>query len=330
MSELHLRGFDQDKVDSALRCLVHVYAVQNSASPGVGGIIAEDIVNTYALDVVQAATELFLEKSMVQGREVFSVKWGCDEAAKVMEQELWDHSAQRWEEFVAQLDDRYLGFFMPNEDGGARIVENWKLSKDLKWFSVAVPNHGWNVLRTIEDLTEVAWQLDLAFGFRPFGQDGVQGKRVLLHERAYESLKGRRATPPEDLRKSIRLWKFFSEYDVQATDFVALMKDCDLTLEDILAQVAKFFAMDLTSQYREGQYPPYFVNEKKKKEFQAAVRDLLTPMDQWLSRREVTQESAPALTADVVEASPDQDAGGAPSFRDAGTRLIAVLAHPRS
>ncbi len=304
-TELHLRGFDQQKVDSALRCLVHVYAVQNSEQTESGGILAEDLVSTYSLEVVQAASELFLEKSMLQGREVFRVRWGCEDSARTMEERLWENSSGRWETFVSELDDRYLGFFLPEADEGARVVSNWKLGNDLKWFSVEMPQHGWKVLDMMEDLTEVAWKLDLAFGFRPFGADGVGGQRALLHAKAYEVLKNRKQAPPEELRRLIRLWKFFSEYDVEATDFVALMKDCGLTLEEIIEQVKRFFALGLTSQYRDGQYPPYFIDEKKKKEFQAAVRGLLQPMDVWLSRREVVPE-APAQRAPVTVEEPAQ------------------------
>jgi DNA-binding transcriptional MerR regulator len=284
MSELHLRGFDQGKVDSALRCLVHVYAVQDSASTETGGILAEDIVSTYPLDVVQAATQIFLDTSMTRGREVFRVKWGCESAALTMEERLWDHASQRWEEFVGQLDGRYLGFFLPGDDDTGRVTSNWKLNNELKWFSVQVPRQGWKILAMMDDVTEVAWKLDLAFGFRPFEAEGIQAERVLLHKRAYELLKSKTVAPAAGLVRSIRLWRFFSEYDVHATDFVALMRESGLTLEEVKDQVEKFFAMGLTSTYREGQYPPYFINDKRKKEFQQAVTDLLTPMDEWLSR----------------------------------------------
>ena len=67
------------------------------------------------------------------------------------------------------------------------------------------------------------------------------------------------------------------------------MRECGLTLDDIQGQIAKFFASDLTSQYREGQYPPYFINAKKKKEFQEAVKDLLRPMDKWLTGKKAIE-----------------------------------------
>jgi len=288
VSELHLRGFNQDKVDSALRCLVHVYAVQDCTTHETGGILAEDILNTYDLDVVQVGTQLFLEKSMAQGREVFRVRWGCEAAAETMQDQLWDHSSLRWGEFVTQLDERYLGLFISTAEGG-RVTNTWKLGKELRWFSVEVPLQGWKILGMIDDISEVAWKLDLAFGFRSFGAEGIQAPRVLLHEKAYEVLRAKRVEPPADLMRSIRLWRFFSEYDVHATDFVALMKECNLTLEEIVEQVGKFFSNGLTSQYRDGQYPPYFINDKKKKEFQQAVRDLLRPMDTWLLRKEMVQ-----------------------------------------
>lgn len=292
VTELHLRGFDQDKIDAALRCLVHVYAVQGSAS-GEGGILAEDILNSYDLEVVQVATELFLEKSMVEGKEVLRVRWGCEESAKTMERELWNHASHRWEEFVSQLDGRYLGFFLPGPGEGGRVVTDWKLNRELKWYSVEVPRQGWKILGMMDDVTEVAWKLDLAFGYRPFGPEGVQGLRVLLHERAYELLASKSEPLPPDLIRSIRLWRFFSEYDVSSTDFVSLMKECELALEEVVEQVRAFFELGLTSQYRDGQYPPFFVNDKKRKEFQAAVQDLLHPVDSWLSRVEGVQAPAP-------------------------------------
>ena len=285
VTELHLRGFDVDKVDSALRCLVHVYAVQDYASADAGGILAEDILNTYELGVVQAATELFLDRSRAQGRDVFRVRWGCEVAAETMEDQLWSHASQRWEEFVSQLDGRYLGLFVPSTSGG-RVVNDWKLGKELRWFSVEVPRQGWKILGIMDDISEVAWKLDLAFGYRQFDAEGAKAPRILLHAKAHELLKERIVEPPPELMKSIRLWRFFSEYDVHATDFVALMRECDLTLDEIVVQVDKFYSKNLTSPYRDGQYPPYFINDKKTKEFQQAVRELLIPMDAWLLRKE--------------------------------------------
>jgi hypothetical protein len=312
MSELHLRGLNQDMVDSALRCLVHVYAVQDSASPEKEGVLAEDVISTYPIEVVQAASQLFLETRMTQGREAFRVRWGCEAAAETMEEELWAHASQRWEEFAAQVDGRYLGFFLPKTDESGRVTTNWKLNKELKWFSTEVPRQGWKILAIMDDVTEVAWKLDLAFGFRPFGTEGIQAPRVLLHSKAYELLKARMMLPPDELIRSIRLWRFFSEYDVHATDFVALMKGCGLTLDEVLEQVKKFFAMSLTSEYRDGQYPPYFINDKKKKEFRLAVSDLLQPMDVWLSRTELAKQTPYPVVLNTPEGSPltskrDQD-----------------------
>ena len=287
VTELHIRGFDQNKVDSALRCLVHVYAVQGSASSDTGGILAEDILDKYELDVVQAATQLFLEKTMSEGKEVFRVRWGCESAAEEIEEQLWAHASSRWAEFVARIDERYLGFLLPQSDGEGGVISDWKLRKELRWFSAEVPSQGWKILGIADDISEVAWKLDLAFGFRSFEAEGVQAPRVLLHNRAFEVLKAKRVAPPDELLKSIRLWRFFSEYDVHSTDFVALMRECGLLLEEVVGQVNKFYSNNLTTQYREGQYPPYFINEKKRKEFQQAVRDLLQPMNTWLVRREI-------------------------------------------
>jgi hypothetical protein len=128
-------------------------------------------------------------------------------------------------------------------------------------------------------------------------------ERVLLHEKAYELLRSRIESPPQELIRSIRLWRFFSEYDVHATDSVALMKESGLTLDEVLEQVNKFFDMNLTSQYREAQYPPYFVNDKKRKEFQQAVRDLLRPMDEWLSNGSPRADTLQVIPAEHVQPS---------------------------
>ena len=312
MSELHLRGLDQDRVDSALRCLVHVYSVQDTASPETGGILAQDILDNYELNVVQAAIQLFLEKAMSQGREVFRVRWGCETAAETMQEQLWDHVAHRWEEFVAQLNDRYLGFILLGKEEERRVVNNWKLGKELKWFSVEVPSQGWTILGMIDDISEVAWKLDLAFGYRSYGPEGIQAPRVLLHKKAYEILRAKGVAPPGDLLKRVRLWRFFSEYDVNSTDFVALMRECDLKLEEVVDQVNEFFSTSLTSQYREGQYPPYFINDKKRKEYEKAVKELLQPMNTWLLRG----ESVPAARQSAPQAA-GRPAGDAdtPHFR---------------
>jgi DNA-binding transcriptional ArsR family regulator len=304
VTELQFRGLDQAKSDSALRLLVHVHSTQDSTAPETGGILVEDIINSYPLDVVQASAELFLERLVSHGMDAYRLKWGYEEAAKLMERQLWDNAETRWGEFVQLLDGRYLGFFLPvGEDD--RIISNWKLRKDLKWFSVEVPKHGWNVLRLIDDIIEVAWKLDLAFGFRPFGLTGAEGERVLLHPKAYESLKALSQAPPEALLQGIRVWKFFSEYDIEGSDIVELMNECGVTLDEVVAQVDKFFEKGLTSKYRDGQYPPYFINDKMKKEFRIEVRTLLHPMEAWLSRSEVTGAPEPhkAVPANLPRSS---------------------------
>lgn len=300
VTELQFRGLDQAQTDSALRCLVHVHATQDSTASETGGVLVEDIINTYPLEVVQAATQLFLERLASHGMDVYRVKWGWEEAAKLMERQIWENAEARWGEFVHQLDGRYLGFFMPLfvED---RVISNWKLRDDLKWFSVEVPRHGWNVLRLIDDIVEVAWKLDLAFGFRAFGPKGPEGERVLLHPKVYESLKGLCEVPPEALLRGIRVWRFFSEYDIEASDIVELMKECGVSLEEVVAQVDKFFEKGLTSKYRDGQYPPYFINDKMKKEFKIEVRTLLHPMEAWLSRSDELEapEAQTAIPANL-------------------------------
>jgi hypothetical protein len=300
MTELQLRGFGQEKVDAALRCLVHVHAVQDFTSGEKGGVLVEDIVNTYPVEVVQAASELFLEKTKSDAQLVYRVRWGYDDAASKMEQQLWDNSSPRWEEFVSNVNERYLGYLLPKEQDSERVLTDWKLRKDLKWFSTAIPRHGWNILRQMDDIAAIAWKLDLAFGFRPYGKQGVRGARVLLHEKAFEALRNRAATPPEGFQKAVGLWKFFSEYDAEATDFVALMRECDLSLEDVAAQVDIFFEKNLTTRYRSAQYPPYFVNQKVKKEFLLEVRLLLAPLDAWLSgtNMAMAEASQPASQAE--------------------------------
>lgn len=287
ITELQFRGLDQSKVDSALKCFVHIYAVQDVTAPEAGGVLVQDVVSTYPLDVVQAASELFLEKVMTLGAEAYRIKWGYEDAARMMEKQLWDNASLRWEEFMAGLDDRYLGFVLPASYEKARVIEGWKTRKDLKWFSVELPAHGWNVLRMVDDIVAVAWKLDLAFGFRPFGPNGAEGQRVLVHKKAFQRLKDKGVVPPEELRVGINLWKFFSEYRPEESDFVSLMKDCGLTLEEVKRQISAFALKGLTSEFREGQYPPFLVNDKAKKEYQQAVGMLLAPMDLWLSRRDV-------------------------------------------
>jgi hypothetical protein len=318
VTELQLRGFSQDKVDTAFRCLVHVHSVQDFASEEKGGILVEDVLDNYPIEVVQAASELFLEKGKSGEHQVFRVRWGCEDAARTMEGQLWDYSSARWNEFVSGLNDRYLGFFLPSSDA-ARVINNWKLRKDLKWFSIAMPRHGWNILRLIDDVAAVAWRLDLAFGFRPYGATGVQGERTLLHEKAYAALQQKAVSPPEELRAAIRLWKFFTEYNVQSTNFEALMKECGLTLDEVAGQVDRFFEKNLTSRYREGQYPPYFVNDKRKKEFQFEVRRLLAPMDAWLARTELASGEPPEDQADANKVAAQKSGGPV-------TRLAQLLA----
>ena len=307
-TELQIRGFSQEMIDTAFRCLVHVYAVQDFASEK-GGILVDDVLNTYPMEVVQAASELFLEKEGVGEQQVYRVRWGCEDAALTMEGQLWDYTSQRWNEYVSSLNERYLGFFLPPVNEVGRVVTTWKLRKDLKWFSTAIPRHGWNVLRLIDDLTAIAWKLDLAFGFRPYGAEGVKGERVLLHEQAFEALRQRAVIPPDEYTKGIRLWRFFSEYDANATDFVTLMTESDVTIEDVVGQVDKFFEKNLTSRYREGQYPPYFVNDKKKKEYNEEVRGLLAPMDAWLAGTEVTPGELNQVSAQS-ESGETRSAGG--------------------
>jgi hypothetical protein len=99
ITELQIRGLDQQRIDSTLRCLVHVFAVQDYTCKEVGGVLVEDVLNTYPLEVSQAASDLFLERLISNGREVFRVKWGYDVAARWLEKQLWENGADRWLEF---------------------------------------------------------------------------------------------------------------------------------------------------------------------------------------------------------------------------------------
>jgi hypothetical protein len=285
ITELQIRGFDQAKVDSALKCLVHVHAVQDFTNDETGGVLVKDILSSYPFEVTNAALELYFERSTVYGQDVFRVKWGYDVAARRLERQLWQNSSARWQEFVDGLDERYLGFVLPMTYEHARIIESWKTRKDLKWFGVELEGAGWNVLKLIDDIVDVGWALDLAFGYRSFCPGGIEGNRTLLHKKAYESLKKRAVVPSDSIITGIKLWKFFSRFEPAETDVVALMKECGVTLEEVERQVKAFYEKGLTSPYRDSQYPPYLVVDKMKKQYQEEVRGLLSPMEAFLSRQ---------------------------------------------
>jgi hypothetical protein len=301
ITELQIRGFDQQKIDSALRCLVHVHAVQDFTNDDTGGVLVKDILSSYPFEVTHAASELYFDRTTVSGQDIFRVRWGYDAAARFLEKQLWQNAATRWEEFVDALDERYLGFVLPMTYENARIVEFWKTRKDLKWFGVELQGVGWNLLRLIDDIVAIGWALDLAFGYRSFGPGGIGGSRTVLHKKAYESLKTRAAIPPYSIIAGIKLWKFFSEFEPAETDVVKLMKECDVTLEEVQQQVKTFYEQGLTTPYRDAQYPPYLVVDKMKKQYKEAVRGLLGPMESWLARK----ESAPEIPA-VERAQPEQ------------------------
>jgi len=302
ITELQIRGFDETKIDSALRCLVHVHAAEDFTNDDAGGVLAKDILNSYPFEVTCAASELYFERMTVYGQDVFRVKWGYDVAAKSLERQLWQNASARWEEFVAGLDERYLGFVLPMTYEHARVIEFWKTRKDLKWFGVELEVFGWDVLRLIDDIVEVGWALDLAFGYRSFGPRGIEGNRTLLHKKAYESLKRRAVVPSDSVITGIKLWKFFSRFEPAETDVVGLMKECGVTLEDVQRQVKVFYEKGLTSHYRDSQYPPYLVVDKMKKQYRDEVRGLLNPMEIWLGRRTPTPEihSLEAVHAEQV------------------------------
>jgi hypothetical protein len=126
ITELQIRGFDQQKIDSALRCLVHVHAVQDFTNGDEGGVLVKDILSSYPFEVTHAASELYFDRMTVFGQDVFRVRWGYDAAARFLEKQLWQNASTRWEEFVEALDERYLGFVLPMTYENARIVEFWK------------------------------------------------------------------------------------------------------------------------------------------------------------------------------------------------------------
>jgi hypothetical protein len=293
ITELQIRGFDQAKIDSALKCLVHVHAVQDFTNEDTGGVLVKDILNSYPFEVTSAASELYFERMTACGQDVFRVKWGYEAAAHRLERQLWQNASARWQEFVDGLDERYLGFVLPKTYEQARIVEFWKTRKDLKWFGVELEGAGWNILRLIDDIVSVGWALDLAFGYRSFGPGGIEGNRTLLHKKAYESLKRQAVVPSKSIITGIKLWKFFSQFEPAETDVVKLLKECGVTLEEVQRQVKAFYEKGLTSPYRDTQYPPYLVVDKMKKQYQEEVRCLLSPMEMWLRRKEPAPEIHP-------------------------------------
>lgn len=299
ITELQIRGLDQARVDSALKCLVHVHAVQDFTNDDAGGVLVKDVLNSYPFEVTVAASELYFERATVYGQDVFRVKWGYDAATRWLEKRLWQNASDRWEEFVDGLDERYLGFVLPMTYDHARIIEFWKARKDLKWFGVEFEGFGWNILRLIDDIVAVGWALDLAFGYRSFGPGGIEGNRTLLHKKAYDSLKRQAAVPPDSIITGIKLWKLFSQFEPAETDFVKLMKECDVTIEEVQRQVGTFYEKGLTSRYRDTQYPPFLLVEKMKKQYQEEVRRLLNPMEAWLTRKELAPEIPHSETAQV-------------------------------
>ena len=301
-TELQIRGLDQAKIDSALKCLVHVYAVQDFTNNDAGGVLAKDILSSYPLEVTQAASELYFERMTVYGQDVFRVKWGYEAAAKYLEKQLWQNSLPRWKEFVEGLNERQLGFVLPMTYENARVVEFWKTRKDLKWFGIELESFGWNLLRLIDDIVAIGWALDLAFGYRSFGPAGIEGDRTILHKKAYESLKKHAAVPPDIIITGIKLWRFFTQFEPEETDVVKLMEDCGVTLAEVQRQVNCFYDWGLTTPYRESQYPPYLVVDKMKKQYQEAVRGLLSPTERWLVGKETAPEAAAAGTSRVGQA----------------------------
>jgi len=286
ITELQIRGLDQAKIDSALRCLVHVFAVQDFTNDDAGGVLAKDILSSYPFEVTQAASELYFERMTVYGQDVFRVKWGYEAAARFLEKQLWQNTSTRWQEFVDGVDERFLGFVLPMSYENARVIDFWKTRSDLKWFGIELEGFGWNLLKLIEDIVAIGWALDLAFGYRSFGPGGIEGDRTVLHKKAYDSLKKRAVVPSVSAITAIRLWRFFTQFEPAETDVVKLMGECGVSLEEVQRQVAAFFEKGLTTPYRDSQYPPYMVLDKMKKQYHEGVRGLLGPMEAWLLRKE--------------------------------------------
>jgi len=287
ITEFRIRGLDQRKIESALKCLVHVQSVQDLTNSEGGGVLVKDVLDFYPLDVTQVASELYLEKLTLWGLDAFRVRWGYDSAARSATRMLWDNASPQWEKFADRLDRRCLGLLLPSSYEGGRVVESWKKSKEAEWLSPEVEGLDKKLLSTLSDVIGVSCSLDLAFGYSTFGQRGIDGRWTVLHESAYDSLKKRAVSPPSSLMAGVKLWRFFSQYVPAESDIVKLMKECGLTIDDVRAQVNSFHEMGLTTRYRESQYPPFLVVEKMKKVYSQAVKHLLDPLKQWMEGRDL-------------------------------------------
>jgi len=287
ITEFRIRGLDQRKMEAALKCLVFVQSVQDLTNTEGGGVLAKDVLDAYPLEVTQVASELYLEKMNMWGLELFKVRWGFDSAARSASRMLWDSARSRWEEFASGLDRRCLGLMLSPSYEEGRVVESWKNRKAVEWVGPEVEGLDKRLISTISEVVRVGYSLDLAFGFSSFGQHGVDGRWTLLHQSAYDSLKEKAEIPSRSLRTGIGLWRFFSRYDPAESEIVKLMKECELTLDDVKAQVNMFCHMGLTTRYRESQYPPYLVIEKMKKGYEDAIEALIEPTKRWVSRRDL-------------------------------------------
>jgi len=284
ITEFRIRGLDQRKIDSALKCLVYVQSVQDVTNSEGGGVLVKDVLDSYPLEVTQVASELYLEKLALWGFDVFRVRWGYDSAARSAARRLWDGASSSWEKFADGLDGRCLGLLLPSSYEEGRLVESWKHREEAAWLGTEVEGLDKKMLSMVNEVLAAGYSLDLAFGYSSFDQSGVNGRWTLLLRSAYDSLRERAEPLPLALVTGARLWRFFSQYEPAESDIVKLMRECGLTLEDVRAQVNTFYERGLTTRYRESQYPPFLVVEKMKKAYRQAVDSLFNPSKVWFAR----------------------------------------------
>lgn len=286
ITEFRIRGLDQRRIDSALKCLVHVQFVQDLTNAERGGVLVKDVLDSYPLEVTQVASELYLEKLTMWGVDVFRVKWGYESAALSAARRLWEDVSSRWEKFADGLDKRYLGLVLPETYEGARVVESWKNRREAEWLGAEVDGLDRKMLDMVNGVIGAGFALDLAYSYSSFGERGVDGRWTLLHKNAYETLKGRAERLPLPLANGVRLWRFFSRYDPAESDIVKLMKECGLALEEVRGQVNMFYRMGLTTSYRESQYPPFLVHEKVRNAYKQTIDGFLIPVKLWVASRD--------------------------------------------
>ena len=168
ITEFRIRGLDQRKIDSALKCLVHVYSTQDLVNAENGGVLVKDVLDSYPLEVTQVASELYLERFTLWGLDVFRVKWGYDSAARSASRRLWDASSSPWEKFADGLDKRCLGLLLPESYEEGRVLESWKNNSKAEWLAGEVGGLDSKALSIVNDCMKVGYSLDLAFSCSSF------------------------------------------------------------------------------------------------------------------------------------------------------------------